>query len=75
VNDSENQHNKAVHRRKQPAKSIEQFALGRSRLDIEIVIATFKNYKSSGSDQIPAEVKYYCLRSVNSLIICGRGKI
>jgi hypothetical protein len=46
---------------------------GLSRLEEEIAIAKLKNYKSPGSDQIPAEliqvggeILYYCLRSTNS---------
>jgi hypothetical protein len=47
---------------------------GPSRLEVEIAIAKLKKCKSPGSDQIPAEmiqagVKYYCLRSTNSLIL------
>jgi hypothetical protein len=41
--------------------------------ELEIAIAKLKKCKSPGSDQIPAvkEVKHYCLRSINSLILCG----
>jgi hypothetical protein len=43
----------------------EQLVPGPSRLEVEIAIAKLKKYKSSGSDQIPAELiqafKHYCL--------------
>jgi hypothetical protein len=43
---------------------------GPSRLEVEIAIAKLKKYKSSGSDQIPAELiqaggECYCPRSTN----------
>jgi hypothetical protein len=55
---------------------------GPSSLEVEIAIAKLRKYKSPGSDQIPAELiqaggggKYYCLRSTNSLILFGFGRI
>jgi hypothetical protein len=47
-----------------------------SAFELEISIEKLKGYKSSGSDQIPAEhiqaeVKNYVLRSIDSLILFG----
>jgi hypothetical protein len=36
--------------------TVEPLVPGPSRLEVEIAIAKFKNYKSPGSDQIPAEL-------------------
>jgi hypothetical protein len=46
----------------------EPLVLGPSCLEVELAIAKLKNYKSPGSDQIPA-VKHYCLQSTNSIIL------
>jgi hypothetical protein len=47
---------------------------GPNHVEGEIAIAKLEKYKSPGSDQIPQEAKYYCLRSTKSLILFGIGK-
>jgi hypothetical protein len=47
-----------------------------SPFQVEIAVAKLKRYTLSVNDQIPSkqikqEVKHYCLRSINSLIVFG----
>jgi hypothetical protein len=43
---------------------------GPSRLEVEIAIAKLKKYKSTGSDQIPAEL----IQSGGELLLSARGR-
>jgi hypothetical protein len=43
-----------------------------SLVEVEIAIGKLKNYKSPGTDQIPAELKRYVLRYTNLFVLCGR---